>query len=160
MDKVKMCCIIGQQIPAGQRESIKAELTKTVEQAIEDGFTWFFAGMDEEIDKLFLQVYIEKKAAHPEIRLEAVRSSYNGKEMPEEIYQYLDGGICFTYAETEGEESNRKLAYNRRNRKMLCMSERVIAVDNGRPRSRTSYAIDCARVMKLDLKIIKIQGKE
>lgn len=160
MDKTKMCCIIGQRVPTGQRERIKEELSNLVEQAIHDGFTWFLAGMDEEVDKLFLQVYLEKKAKHPEIRLEAVRSSYNGKELPEDIFQYLDGGISFIRPETEGEEENKKLAYVRRNLKMLGMSERVIAVYDGSQCSRTGYAIDCAKIMKLDLKIIKAQGKE
>lgn len=150
----KACCVTGHRdIPADKVEYVKTKLKEEIEKAIADGFTTFISGMAEGVDLLYAELVIEQKTQHPELFLEAAIPYRNRLNASDTLFhKYLAGcnGI-----HVQQEEYNRDCFMNR-NRYMVSLSSRVIAVYDGRDSGGTLFTMRYAHTMEREVREIRI----
>lgn len=150
----KACCITGhRKIPADKLDYVTKQLTKEIEQAISAGFNTFITGMAEGADLLFAQIIIEKKKTYPHLFLEAAipygkRAESTDKKFCECLKQCNGVFVC--------QDEYTDDCFFKRNRCMVNISSRVIAVYDGRNSGGTFYTISFAHTSQKEIKVIRI----
>ncbi|MCQ5128968.1 hypothetical protein NE562_04800 [Butyricicoccus faecihominis] len=150
------CSIIGvEKIPAKKNAYVKAALHQEIQQAIEDGYTWFCAGFNEgEADLLFVQTVLQHKVNHPdELILDALITPNvdmsNMSNSVQDLLYHCDA-IRFLY---EGECTESDL---QQNFELLRVSGRIIAVCGD---EKTALTMRYARSLNKEVRPIRIRNK-
>ena len=151
---MKTCCVTGhREISKNQLEYITDKLKKEIQSAIADGFTYFISGYAEGIDLLFAELVIAEKEKNNNIKLEAAipyAQRLNNKDVRfQQLIKQAD--IVHIYCNEYVKDS-----FFVRNRGMVNMSDRIIAVYDGRKRGGTAYTIGYAQKTNKELRIIKM----
>lgn len=150
----KACCVTGHRdIPADKVEYVKSKLKEEIEKAIADGFTMSISGFAEGVDLLFAELVLEQKTQHPDLFLEAAIPYNNRLKSTDPLFRKcLEGcnGI-----KVQQEEYSQDCFMNR-NRYMVALSSRVIAVYDGRDRGGTLFTMRYAHTMEREVREIRI----
>lgn len=150
----KACCVTGHRdIPAEKVEYVKAKLREEIETAIADGFTTFITGMAEGVDLLFAELVIEQKAQHPELFLEAAIPYQNRLKTKDPLFHKCFEGCDGVHVQQEEYNSD---CFMNRNRYMVSLSSRVIAVYDGREKGGTLFTMRYAHTMEREVREIRI----
>lgn len=150
----KACCVTGHRdIPAEKVEYVKTKLREEIETAIADGFTTFITGMAEGVDLLFAELVIEQKAQHPELFLEAAIPYQNRLKAKDPLFRKCFEGCDGVHIQQEEYNSD---CYMNRNRRMVSLSSRVIAVYDGREKGGTLFTMRYAHTMEREVREIRI----
>lgn len=161
MDEIiKSCCVTGHRdVPAPHINYIKAALAKQVDKAIEDGFLCFYSGFAIGSDLWFADIVAKRIRAGAEISLIAAiphRSRYDSL-----IRNDHTRAILNTCEEIRiFSDYYRRKSYFERNQYMVDLSERVIAVYDGRKHGGTYSTVMHAKKCGREIIIInrKIPG--
>lgn len=150
----KACCVTGHRdIPADKMEFIKTRLREEIEQAIADGFTMFITGMAEGVDLLFAELVIEQKAQHPKLFLEAAIPYGNRLKSTDPLFRKCLKGCDGIKVQQDEYRSD---CFMNRNRYMVALSSRVIAVYDGREKGGTLFTMRYAHTMEREVREIRI----
>ena len=150
----KACCVTGHRdIPADKVEYVKTKLKEEIEKAIADGFTMFISGFAEGVDLLFAELVLEQKAQHPDLFLEAAIPYRNRLQTKDPLFRKClesCNGI-----KVQQEEYSQDCFMNR-NRYMVALSSRIIAVYDGRDKGGTLFTMRYAHTMEREVREIRI----
>lgn len=150
----KACCVTGHRdIPADKVEYVKTKLKEEIETAIADGFTMFITGMAEGVDLLFAELVIEQKVQHPELFLEAAIPYQNRIKSTDPLFQKCFAGCDGIKVQQEEYSSD---CFMNRNRYMVSLSSRVIAVYDGRENGGTLFTMRYAHTLDKEVREIRI----
>lgn len=150
----KTCCVTGHRdIPEEQVAYVENELRCRIQAAIKDGYTCFISGFAQGVDLIFAAIVIDEKKQHPDIYLEAAipyagRLKTNDKAF-HKLLQRCSGMkvMCEKYTPS---------CFMQRNRYMVCKSQRVIAVYDGREKGGTLFTMRYAYTLGRELQVINI----
>lgn len=150
----KTCCVTGHRdIPADKVDFIRARLREEIKTAIADGYTSFLSGFAQGADLLFAELVVEQMEEHPHLFLEAAIPYRNRLKSKDALFQK-----CLAACKgirVEQEEYSRDALMNR-NRNMVSMSSRVIAVYDGRDKGGTLFTMRCAHTHQKEVREIRI----
>lgn len=150
----KACCVTGHRdIPAEKVEYVKTKLREEIETAIADGFTTFITGMAEGVDLLFAELVIEQKAKHPELFLEAAIPYQNRLKTKDSLFRKCFEDCDGVHVQQEAYSSD---CFMNRNRYMVSLSSRIIAVYDGREKGGTLFTMRYAHMMEREVREIRI----
>ncbi len=150
----KACCITGHRdIPADKVEYVKTKLKEEIEKAIVDGFTMFITGMAEGVDLLFAELVIEQKAQHPDLFLEAAIPYANRLKAKDPLFQKCLAA-CDGFKVIQKEYKSD--CFMNRNRYMVSLSSRIIAVYDGREKGGTLFTMRYAHTLDKEVREIQI----
>lgn len=150
----KACCVTGHRdIPAEKVEYVKTKLREEIETAIADGFTTFITGMAEGVDLLFAELVIEQKALHPELFLEAAIPYQNRLKTKDPLFRKCFEDCNGVHVQQEAYSSD---CFLNRNRYMVSLSSRVIAVYDGREKGGTLFTMRYAHTLEREVREIQI----
>lgn len=150
----KACCVTGHRdIPADKVEYVKSKLKEEIEKAIADGFTMFISGFAEGVDLLFAELVIEQKAQHPNLFLEAAIPYNNRLKSSDPLFQKCFSGCDGVHVQQDEYSSD---CFMNRNRHMVSLSSRVIAVYDGREKGGTLFTMRYAHMMEREIREIRI----
>lgn len=150
----KACCVTGHRFIAPEkRDYVTSELKKEILRAVEDGYTHFISGFSEGVDLLFASIVADLSTKNANLTLEAA-IPYRGRlNTTNELFQQLLYKCCMIGI--HGENFDRTCFFNR-NRFMISVSQRVIAVYDGREKGGTFFMMRYAYSKERDVRIIKI----
>lgn len=150
----KACCVTGHRdIPAEKWGLVQERLKEEIEKAIQDGFTTFITGMADGVELLFAELVIEQKERHPQLRLGADIPYRNRLHVKAPMFQKCLKHCDGIHVQQEKYSSN---CFMNRNRHMVTLSSRVIAVYDGREKGDTLFTMRYAQVMKREIREIRI----
>lgn len=150
----KACCVTGHRdIPTEKLEFVKGRLKEEIEKAIEDGFTTFITGMAEGVDLLFAELVTEQKEQHPHLYLEADIPYRNRLHAKEPTFQKCLESCNGIHVQQEKYSSD---CFMNRNRHMVALSSRVIAVYDERGKGGTLFTMRYAHTMEREVREIRI----
>lgn len=150
----KFCCVTGHRdIPANKTEYVKAKLKEEIKQAIADGFTLFITGMAEGTDLLFAELVLEQKSKHPELFLRAAIPYRNRLNTTDPLFIKCFEGCDSVEIQQDNYSSS---CFMNRNRYMVSLSSRVIAVYDGRNKGGTLFTMRYARMQEREVREIRI----
>jgi len=145
----KTCCVIGYgEIPADRWDCVERELEREVSLALKDGYRTFLVEYRESAGALFAWQIARRRRGYPDIFLELMIS-----QSCEELDRELLLRCSAVKPLRDISRQNYQLSVTRY---LIGQADRVIAVCGERADRDTAYAIDYARTMERDLKIIKI----
>ena len=129
--KETTCCVTGHRdIPENSLDSVRHKLRVEIISAINDGYTHFVSGFARGVDLLFASIVAELKAEY-DISLEAAIPYDSRMKTPDTEFHAL---IAYCDRVTVLSDHYSKNCFAVRNRYMIDMSQRVIAVYDGRGR--------------------------
>lgn len=150
----KTCCVTGHRdIPEEKRSYVESELRKAVLAAIEDGYTHFISGFAEGVDLTFAAIVAEQKEKHHNLFLEAAIPYRNRLNTRDEMFQRLLKACNGIKVQSDKYEPN---CFFARNRYMVSLSDRVIAVYDGRERGGTLFTMRYAHALKKEVRVIQL----
>lgn len=152
----KTVCFTGhREIPVEKQELVRRELRREIEEAITDGFHHFISGFAEGVDLMAAAIVLELKTQHPGINLEAAIPYRNRAKA---LFENADTSAMLQQCNIIGvlSEEYFRDCYMRRNRIMLSLSTRVIAVYDGREKGGTVQTMRFAHVQEKDIREIRI----
>lgn len=151
----KTCCVAGYwDIPADKLDDVKRELEREVKAALEDGyreFLTFFFG--EGAGMLLARCIKDQRQQYPDIYFEAVVHPGHLERFSRAEWELLSksNGIKPLCEECRQDYPLSVTRY------LVGYSGRVIALCGGQEDKDTFYAMDYARTMERDLRIIEIK---
>jgi len=149
----KTICVIGYlKIPADKLDDVRRELEREIGAALKDGYRDFLTFFEEGAGMLFARLLKEQRGEYPDIYLEVVLHPGHFNRFTREQWELLSksNGIRPLCEECR---QDYPLSVTRN---LIGQSSRVIAVYNGQADNDTIYAMDYARTMKRDLRIIEM----
>lgn len=149
----KVCMVTGHRdLPVEEIGRIKEELRCEILQAIESGYTHFISGFAQGVDLYFADIVAELKESYP-ITLEAAIPYLNRTKTKDEDFHRLlaECDVIGIHSEEYSRE-----CFLKRNRIMVQLSSRVIAVYDGRGKGGTFATMRYARIMEREIHIIKV----
>lgn len=150
----KACCVTGHRnIPTDKVELVKTKLREEIEKAIADGFTMFITGMAEGVDLIFAELVIEQKEKHPHLLLEAAIPYRNRIKTTDPLFRKCVEGCNGIKVQQEEYSSD---CFMNRNRYMVALSSRIIAVYDGREKGGTLFTMRYAHAMEREVREIRI----
>lgn len=150
----KACCVTGHRnIPTDKVELIKTKLREEIEKAIADGFTMFITVMAEGVDLIFAELVIEQKEKHPHLLLEAAIPYRNRIKTTDPLFRKCVEGCNGIKVQQEEYSSD---CFMNRNRYMVALSSRIIAVYDGREKGGTLFTMRYAHAMEREVREIRI----
>lgn len=150
----KTCCVTGHRyIPTEKVAFVRERLREEIEAAIGDGYTTFITGMAEGVDLLFAQLVIEQKVQHPGLYLEAAIPYKNRINTSNLLFQTCLANCNGVHIQ---QESYSRDCFLNRNRYMVTLSSRVIAVYDGRAKGGTLFTLRYAYAMERAVRKIQI----
>lgn len=150
----KSCCVTGHRhIPADKLNYVKQRLREEIEAAIADGYNSFLSGFAEGVDLLFAELVIEQKALHPHLFLEAALPYRSRIYAKTTLFQKCLAACNGIHA---GQATYSRESYLARNRYMVNLCDRVIAVYDGRPQGGTFYTLCYAKKMEREIRDIRL----
>ncbi len=149
-----------QSMPWGGNENdprcvaLKAQLAQAVEQAVQEGYTYFITGMALGVDLWAGEAVVRLKGRYPNLFLEAAipcetQASSWTQHQQQRYYQLL---FCCD-KKTMCSRACSKASYLARNRYMVDAAQKVIAVYDGSG-GGTGYTIRYARSKGRDVQVI------
>lgn len=150
------CCVTGhRKIPIEKQELVEQALREEIHQAVQDGFTHFVSGFAEGTDLLFASIVAELMNENPDLSLEAAipyrqRLIHLAEDNKTRDLLFACNVIG---VHSEAYSSN---SFFVRNRFMVKISERVIAVYDGRDRGGTVSTMRFAHSLQRELKTIHL----
>ena len=155
MDK-KICGVTGhRKIPAEYAEQVKQGLLYEIEKAVADGYTCFISGFSEGAEQLFAEIVLEKAKENPALQLEAIlpyRNRYLKLLKDERTKNMLERCSRIEIIS----ENLTSTVYMKRNRCMINLSDRVIAVYDGRDTGGTVSTIRMVHAQRKELREIPV----
>lgn len=155
MDK-KICGITGhRKIPEEYAEQVKRGLLYEIEKAVADGYTCFISGFSDGAELLFAEIVLEKAEKNPALQLEAVlpyRNRYLKLLKDERTKNMLERCAHIEIIS----ENLTSTVYMKRNRFMVNLAERVIAVYDGRDNGGTVSTIRMVHAQRKELREIPV----
>lgn len=150
----KTCCVTGHRdLPTGAETKIRSELHREILVAVEDGYTHFISGFASGADLMFTETVVELKDRYP-ITLEAAIPYPGRMKTPNETFQRLIGSCDVIKVHSE---RYFKGCFMHRNRYMVDVSQRVIAVYDGRKTGGTAATVRYAMGKDLQIRIINVK---
>lgn len=150
----KTCCFVGyRNIPIDALDNVRRDLEWEISKAVEDGYRVFITPFAEGCDRLFVRLVIDRRRLYPDIFLEAIIPT------PDHARAYLRSdwellakcdGIKVLYENCQQDYALNITRYQ------MEQSERVIGIYSTEADSTSLYAIDYARTMEKDMRIINI----
>ena len=121
-------------------------------QAIDDGYTHFISGFAEGVDLYFAEIVAELKSEY-NITLEAAIPYRNRMKTKDVVFKQ-----SIRHCDIIGilAEEYTKSCFMNRNRFMVQVSGRVIAVYDGREKGGTLFTMRYASTLEKEIKIIKL----
>ncbi len=152
--KRKSCCIVGHKnLKPYKSDHIKASLEKEILQAIQDGYTHFISGFDEGAGLIAAEIVAGLKTRNPALTLEAALP-YRGRiATGSPLFHRLLGQCSIVGVHNEEYDP---FCIIRRNRAMVSLAQRLIAVYDGCPGSDVSSALRCAYAKELEIRIVHL----
>ncbi len=153
MEKIHTCCVTGHRdIPQDMKDYVESELRREVLEAVKDGYVHFISGFAAGVDLMFAKIVAELKNDHL-ITLEAAIPYRNRMNTRDADFQRLIK--CCDIVKVHSESYNSG-CFMVRNRYMVDLSERLIAVYDGRERGGTAATLKYARLKSLDIRQLRI----
>lgn len=150
----RACCVTGHRdIPADKIEFVRTRLREEIEAAIEEGNTTFISGFAYGVDLIFAEFVLEQKKKHPNLFMEAAIPYRNRLKCKDPLFQKCLKGC--NGIKVQQEEYSRDAMLNR-NRYMVSLSARVIAVYDGRERGGTLFTMRYAHTLGKEIREIRI----
>lgn len=152
----KTACFTGHRdIPAERLWYVKEKLRREIKEAIADGYEIFMSGFAEGADQIACGIVLELKEKYPHIRLDAaipyrerLQRLMHVEETKTLLMACSDIGIW--------SEDYHRDCFMIRNKKMLELSARVIAVYDGREKGGTAQTLRFAHAQKKQIREIRI----
>ena len=155
MDK-KICGITGhRKIPEEYAEQVKQGLLYEIDKAVADGYTCFISGFSDGTELLFAEIVLEKAEKNPALQLEAVlpyRNRYLKLLKDEKTKNMLERCAHIEIIS----ENLTSTVYMKRNRFMVNLADRVIAVYDGRDNGGTVSTIRMVHAQRKELREIPV----
>ena len=152
----KTCCVTGHRdLPQKEINYVKAALGREVDRAVADGYTCFMSGFGEGVDQYFAEIVLEKKKENPALELIAVipyRKRLDSLNEKGRTHEMLEACAEVVVVQEEYHPS----VYSRRSRYMAELSDRVIAVYDGREKGGTVRTIRFAHMLKKEFREIPV----
>ena len=150
----KTCCVTGHRgLPADKIEFVKRELRREILQAIADGYTHFISGFAEGADLIFAAIVAELKQDNKALKLEAAIPYRSRMKSPDKLFQKLIDQCDIVGVHSENYWPG---CFDKRNFFMVSVSQRVIAVYDGREKGGTRSTMRYACAQERELKTISI----
>jgi Uncharacterized protein conserved in bacteria len=152
----KTVCFTGHRdIPADKVEYVKSELRREIEAAVADGYEHFISGFAEGVDLMAAAAVVELREKYPQIRLEAA-IPYRKRVMA--LTENAETAALLRQCHIIGVHSEEYFrdCFMRRNRIMLFLSTRVIAVYDGRDKGGTVQTLRFAHIHEKEIHEIRI----
>lgn len=152
----RTCCFTGHRdIPVDKVEYIKKELHREIGEAVAEGYEHFISGFADGVDILAAQAVLELQEEFPKLTLEAAIPYRNRltKLMQRSDTKELLAGCFGIGVWSEEYQPN---CFMVRNRKMLSLSSRVIAVYDGREKGGTAQTMRFAHAQEKTVREIRI----
>lgn len=150
----KSCCVTGHRnIPADKLNFVRQRLREEIEAAIADGYTSFRSGFAEGVDLLFVELVIEQKELYPYLLLEAALPYHDRIYAKSAVFQKYLAACDSIHA---GQTTYSRESYLARNRYMVDLRDRVIAVYDGRMRGGTFYTLCYAQKLAREIREIRL----
>lgn len=152
----KTACFTGHRdIPADKVEYIKNELHREIGEAVAAGYEHFISGFAEGVDLLAAEIVLELKKDWPGLTLEAAIPYPNRltKLMKSPGTKAILGACSGIGVWSESYHPD---CFMVRNRKMLSLSSRLIAVYDGREKGGTLQTMRFAHVQEIEVREIRI----
>jgi len=130
---------------------VNRELYREVLQAVKDGFTHFISGFSEGTDLLFSAVVVDLKAENPALTLEAALPYRNRIKTKNELFHRLLPQCNMVGIHSE---IYNKGCFMKRNSFIVSLSQRVIAVYDGREAGGTYATMCLAQKLKREIRLI------
>lgn len=152
--EIKKCCVTGHRdIPENRLEFVEQELRREILQAIEDGFTYFLSGFADGTDLVFAAKVAELKQENLELKLEAAipyrKRLYNSnKQLQGLLWQCNEIRVHSKDYSSD--------CFMKRNRYMVSVYQRVIAVYDGRESGGTFATMRFARSLGKEITVINM----
>lgn len=149
----KTCCVTGHRdILPNRTEYVEQELRKEIQIALNDGYIRFVSGFANGADLLFAKIVIEHKAKFDYVFLEAALPIPAWRRKGYEYNLILQKCDLIKVHSPKYSDS----CFSVRNRYMVDISDRIIAVYDGRKRGGTVNTLNYARSLGKDVHIIQI----
>lgn len=148
----KTCCVTGyREIPANKMDEVRWELKREISAALEGGYRTFITGFEEGVGMLFTRLLNERRGEYPDIFLEVILHPKHCERFNHTEWELISksNGVKILCEECQQDYPLSVTQYS------VGQSKRVIAVYDGKTDSDTIYAMDYARTMERDLRIIK-----
>lgn len=150
----KTCCFTGHKdIAAPQLEHIKSELQKEILQAAEDGYTHFISGFEEGVEMIFASIVANMMTINRALTLEAAIPYRSRMNTDDTLFHQL---LAKCHIVGVHSEAYSPFCYIKRNREMVSLSQRIIAVYDGREKGRTLFTMRYAYTQGRDVRVIRI----
>lgn len=150
----KACCVAGHRdIPADKVEYVKIKLREEIEKALSEGFTTFISGFSEGVGLLFAELVIEQKERYPHLFLEAAIPYKNLLKTKDPLFQKCLAACSGVHVQQKRYTED---CCMNSSRYMLSLSDRVIAVYDGRDSGVTLFTMRCAHIRDKELHEIRI----
>ncbi len=150
---MKACCVTGHRdLPPEKFAFVEKELRREIQEAIDEGFRTFISGFAAGVDSIFTKLVIEFRETYSDIFLEAALP-YPGFRQRDREYKELIEKINGINVCSQKYSSTCFLV---RNRYMISMSERVIAVYDGREKGGTVSTMRYAGSQGVEIRMIDI----
>jgi hypothetical protein len=154
--KEKTCCVAGHSdIPPGEVEHVKTELSRKISQAVEDGYLHFLTDFAEGTGQLFAQAVDEARHGNDALCLEAVLP-YRGRHeelLGDETCKPLLS-VCADVSFSGEDDTPECRAVNRR--EQLRRSSRMILVYDGREGGGTFESIRMGHDQRINIREIPL----
>lgn len=151
------CCVTGHRdIPFHKMTFVEQSLRQEIMQAVNDGFNYFLSGFAEGTDFIFARIIAELKKENAEIKLEAAIPYRNRLRQLEIKKSWL---FLLQSCDVIGVHSERYLqgCFMKRNRFMVDVSGRVIAIYDGRDCGGTAKTIQYAQTIGKKVHVIDMR---
>jgi uncharacterized phage-like protein YoqJ len=138
---------------------LEQQLEQEIKAAIDQGYRTFLTGLAMGVDLWASEIVLQLKEENPAIQLvcfqpcetQAESWPLEWRTLYHEIIRQSDNTFCLQYEYTDD-------CMLRRNRIMVELSSKVIAVHDGRSDSGTAYTVDFAQTNGIDTVIINPSG--
>lgn len=150
----KTCCFTGHKdIATDKLEHVKGELQREIMQAVEDGYTHFISGFEEGVDLIFASIVADMMTNNPVLTLEAAIPYRSRMNTTDELFHRILAKcrIVGVHSETYS-----PACFMKRNREMVSLSQRVIAVYDGREKGGTLFTMRSAYSQERDVRVIRV----
>ncbi len=150
----KTCCVTGhREIAVDKIAYVKRELRHEILKAIEDGYTNFISGFADGADLLFASIVADLMKDNPTLTLEAALPYRNRMNTTDKLFRRLLPK-CKTISVHS--EKYSPACYMNRNREMVSLCQRVIAIYDGRDKGGTVFTMREAAMLERDIHVIEI----
>lgn len=133
--------------------AVKTKLQEEIEKAVADGYSVFLSGFAKGADLLFAELVMKQKEQNPHLFLVAAIPYNRRLKSSDPLFRKCLSG-CNAIKVLQKEYGSE--CYRNRNRYMVNLSSRVIAVYDGREKGGTLFTMRYAHTMGREIREIRI----